>query len=109
MSNKRTLCCNKRRCVCDNPIGEAQTKTNRTNPIPVAALPDFERLYNLGEVETYEQYLEEYVKGVPGTNGVNGKTYIPNPDTGTYWLDGVDTGIPIGENFSPETDEDVFI
>lgn len=108
MSDKRYNCCNKRRCVCDNPIGELQTKTNRTQELPVAALPDYERLLNLGEVTDYQDYLDRYVKGSPGSPGEDGDTYIPNADTGTYWLNGVDTGIPIGITDAPETDNDIF-
>lgn len=99
-------------CGCsycrNNPIGLPQTEINRTEVIPVEALPDYERLLNLGQVTDYNDYLERYVKGPAGEDGTNGDTYIPNPDTGTYWLNGEDTGIPIGENYSPESDTDLF-
>lgn len=46
--------------------------------------------------------------GTDTGSGVDGKTYIPNPDTGTFFLDGVDTGTKaIGEDGKSLTFEDL--
>lgn len=108
-----TICnkpwCGKCTCQPTNP-------SNRTVIVPqegssayeafLAYNPDLDPSLNPDSPWTEDYWLNNYVKGQKGDTG---DVYIPNPDTGTYWLNGEDTGIPIGESeISPETDEDIF-